>query len=90
MLQLSSSHLAKENRRHLAPAEAGLSLSASELCWGTDRGACLGFQLEKLCSSSSFPTVCLEGPSTTESPQLRQKEEIHREQGKYNKEHLQR
>lgn len=52
--------------------EAGLSLSASELCWGPERGVCLVIQLEKLCSSSCFPTICLEGPSTAENPQLRQ------------------
>lgn len=60
--------------------EPGLSLTAAELCWGTNRGACLGVHLEKLCSFfSSFLSVCLEGPSTTEGPQLKQTEEIHRE-----------
>lgn len=51
---------------------AALSLSASELCWGTDGATCLGIQLAKLSSSSSFPTICLEGCSAIGSPQLRQ------------------
>lgn len=59
--------------------ELGLSVSAVELCWGTNRGACLSIQLQKVCSFSSSLTVRLEGPSTTEGPQLNQREEIHRE-----------